>query len=132
MAAAAAVAGHRRWVSIVRGAATGPLTMVAYSATAALRGFETGSFWFVFWCTVGAAVGAVIGASVSMLRALSAERPRSVWLGLATAAWPGIAIGAAVLAALCVTRVRSRTGTWVSTLGIGAIAAGLFFSYGTI
>jgi hypothetical protein len=115
------------------------------------------SSWIAFWCTVGVAVGAVAGAAVWILRDSDNRAPSPTWLGLAAAVWPGIAlgeaahgvvriadstpvgywwaevaVGLAVLATLCTTRVRSPQGVAVAVLGTAAIAGGLYFTYGLL
>jgi len=131
--------------------------MVGYYATAAVRGFGVSSSWIVFWCTVGVAVGAVMGAATWTLRGAGNQARSPSWLGLAAAVWPGIAVGEAahgiariadstpvgywwsevavglaVLAALCAMRVRSPRGIVLAVLAATVIAGGLFSTYGVL
>jgi hypothetical protein len=157
VAAAAALAGRRLWHAVALAALAGPLVMVGYYATAAVRGFGVSSSWIVFWCTVGVAVGAVMGAATWTLRGAGNRAQSPTWLGLAAAVWPGIAwgeaahgivrvadstpvgywwsevaVGLAVLAVLCATRVRSPRGVVLAVLAATAIAGGLFGTYGVL
>jgi hypothetical protein len=157
VATAAALAGRRWWQAMVLAGLAGPLTMVGYYATAAVRGFGVSSSWIVFWCTVGVAVGAVMGAATWTLRGAGNRAQSPTWLGLAASVWPGIAVGEAahgiariadstpvgywwsevavglaVLATLCATRVRSLQGVALAVLGTATISGGLFFTYGVL
>jgi hypothetical protein len=155
VAAASALAGRRLWQAVTLAALAGHLMMFGYYATAALRGYGVSSFWVLFWCTAGVAVGATVGAAVWMLRLPGSNMPSPLWPGLAAAVWPGIAlgeaahgiariadstpvgywwaevaVGVAVLATLCVTAVRSRSGIVAALLGTAVIAGGLYLVYG--
>lgn len=157
IAAASALAGRRLWHAVALGAFAGPLVMVGYYGTAALRGFGVSSSWILFWCTVGVAVGAVMGSAVWTLWGPGRNGASSTRRGLAISVWPGVAlgeaahgivriadstpvgywwtevaVGLAVLATLCTTRVRSRRGVTFAVLGTAVIAGGLYFTYGLL
>lgn len=157
VAAAAALAGWRMWQAIVLAALAGPLVMVGYYGTAALRGFGVASSWVLFWWTAGVAVGAVMGAAVWLLRRNDDGRSPFLMRGLAVSVWPGVAIGeaahgilriadstpvaywwteaalgVAVLVLLCLRFARSAGGATLAGLGAAAIAGGMFFAYGVL
>jgi len=121
---AAALAGRRPWQAMALGALAGPMTMVGYYGTSALRGFGVSGSWVLLWCTAGVAVGAVLGSVVWELRSSKAwrapgtGRTSHVWRGLAAATWPGIAIGEA---AHGIARIADSTpvGYWWTELAVG-------------
>ncbi len=124
IALAAALAGRRPWQATMLGALAGPMTMVGYFATSALRGFGVSTSWLLFWCTAGVAIGAVLGGAVWALRPSGTPRTRDigrsshVWRGLAAAAWPGIAIGEASHG---IVRIADSTpvGYWWAECAVG-------------
>jgi len=157
VAAAAAFAGRRLSQAMALAALAGPLVMVGYYGTAALRGFGVSSTWILFWCTAGVAVGAVMGLAVWLLRRDDEGRASSLLRGLSVAVWPGVAFGEAahgivrvsdttpvaywwsevalavlVLAVLCLRFARSARGVAAAILAAAAIGGGMFLTYGAL
>ncbi len=84
--------GARAWaLHAALGAAAGPLTMVGYYGTGAIRGFGVWPASVLFWCVAGVVLGGAMGSAVWALGAPVGGTLR----GLAAGLWPGVAMGEA-------------------------------------
>lgn len=157
LAAGVAFAARSWWGHVALAAAAGPLAMVGYYGTSALRGYGVSSSMVLMWCTAGVIAGALVGLAVWALRgfgdhlryigpmrALGAAAFPAVALGEAAhgimrisdttpaAYWWGLGVvGLGVLGGLCATRVRS--GRLIALAIVAALlgGAGLLWVYDT-
>lgn len=107
LAAGVAFAARSWWGHVVLAAAAGPLAMVGYYGTSALRGYGVSSSMVMMWCTTGVIAGAVVGLAVWALRGHGDQlRHIGPMRALGAAAFPAVALGEA---AHGITRISDTT-----------------------
>ncbi|WP_062130950.1 DUF6518 family protein [Demequina aestuarii] len=151
LAAAVSMAARAVWARMVMGATAGPLAMVGYYATSALRGYGVSTSMVLMWCTAGVIAGAAMGFALWTLRhsdswplrAVSAAVFPGVALGEAGHGllrvadttpvaywWSAAAAGVGVLTWLSLTRLRTMPGILLACATTAVFAGALFFIYG--
>lgn len=151
LAAAVSMAARSMWARMAMGAAAGPLAMVGYYATSALRGYGVSNSMVLMWCTAGVIAGAAMGFALWTLRhshswplrAVAAAVFPGVAIGEAAHGllrvadttpvaywWSAIAVGVGVLAWLSITRLRNAPGILLACATTAVFASALFFIYG--
>ncbi|TRY18106.1 hypothetical protein FOJ82_08590 [Tessaracoccus rhinocerotis] len=91
LAGGLALVGRRLWSNIVFGALAGPLAMVGYYVTTALRDYGVSMRMVLFWCAAGMVSGVAMGLAVWLLRGNGSR-----WLrGVGAAVLPATAVGEA-------------------------------------
>lgn len=119
LAGALALFGRGPWSHVAFGALAGPLAMVGYYATTALRDYGVSMRMVLFWCVAGVVSGVAMGLAVWLLRGNG-----PAWLrGLGAAVLPATAVGEA---AHGVVRISDTTpvGYWLTlgALGLALLA----------
>lgn len=119
LAGALAAAGRGLWSHITFGAVAGPLAMVGYYATTALRDYGVSMKMVLFWCVAGVISGVAMGVAVWALRGNGPG-----WLrGLGAAVLPATAIGEAAHGVVRISDTTSVSYWWsLGALGLALLA----------
>lgn len=119
LAGALSLFGHGPWSHVTFGALAGPLAMVGYYATTALRDYGVSMRMVLFWCVAGVVSGVAMGLATWLLRGNGPG-----WLrGVGAAVLPGTAVGEAAHGVARISDTTPVAYWWtLGALGLALLA----------